>query len=141
MARAFFVLFLVTFIFQVQAHPLSFLRKFSATSQDGGWLWGWVWGAESSVSVMDREPPLIFHSRPAAFGPELEEQLLGYVILMSSFTTSCATDDATLVDHHPNPGCPKLCISGPHRPDPGESWIALVQRGHCAFVEKVGVLI
>ncbi|OJA17763.1 hypothetical protein AZE42_04861 [Rhizopogon vesiculosus] len=136
MARAFFVLLLL--IFQVQAHhPLSFLRKFSATSQEGGWLWGWVWGAESSISVVDRSPPLTFHSRPAAFGLELDEPLLGYVIPMSSFTTSCATNDTILVDHHSNSGCPELCISGPHRPDPGESWIALVQRGHCAFVDKV----
>lgn len=140
MARAFFILFLGVFVFQVQAHPLSFLRVLSATSQEGGWLWGWVWGAESSVSVVDRSPPLTFHSRPAAFGLELDEPLLGYVIPMFSFTTLCATNDATLADRYSNSGCPKLCISGPHRPDPGESWIALVQRGHCAFVDKVSVL-
>ncbi|KAG1742315.1 uncharacterized protein EDB91DRAFT_1052076 [Suillus paluster] len=131
------VLLLLFFVIQVYAHPLSFLRKLSATSQEGGWLWGWVWGAESSVSVVDRSPPLTFHSRPAAFGLQLEEPLLGYVIPMSSFTTLCPSDDTTLVDHHSNPGCPKLCISGPHQPDPSESWIALVQRGHCTFVDKV----
>ncbi|KAG0703763.1 hypothetical protein DFH29DRAFT_914929 [Suillus ampliporus] len=137
MARVSFVLLLLFCVIQVYARPSSFLRKLSATSQEGGWLWGWVWGAESSVSVVDRSPPLTFHSRPAAFGLELEEPLLGYVIPMSSFTTPCPSDDTTLVDHHSNSGCPKLCISGPHQPDPSESWIALVQRGHCAFVEKV----
>lgn len=139
MARASLVLLLLFFVIQVYAHPhpLSFLRKLSATSQEGGWLWGWVWGAESSVSVVDRSPPLTFHSRPAAFGRELQEPLLGYVIPMSSFTTSCAGNDTSLEDRHSNSGCPKLCISGPHQPDPSESWIALVQRGHCAFVDKV----
>jgi hypothetical protein len=141
MALAFSALLMVMFVFQVQAHPLSFLHKLSATSQEGGWLWGWVWGAESTVSVVDRSPPLTFHSRPADFGLVLDEPLLGYVIPMSSFTTPCATNDATLVDRHSNSGCPKLCIYGPHRPDPGESWIALVQRGHCAFVDKVSGLI
>lgn len=137
MTRVSLVLLLLFFVIQVYAHPLSFLRKLSATSQEGGWLWGWVWGAESSVSVVDRTPPLTFHSRPAAFGRELKDPLLGYVIPLSSFTTSCPGNDTSLVDRHSNSGCPKLCISGPHQPDPSESWIALVQRGHCSFVDKV----
>lgn len=137
MARASLLFLLLFFVIQGHAHPLSFLHKLSATSQEGGWLWGWVWGAESSVSVVDRSPPLNFHSRPAAFGRELRDQLLGYVIPLSSFTTSCPSNDTSLVDHHSNSGCPKLCISGPHQPDPSESWIALVQRGHCSFVDKV----
>ncbi|KAG2362938.1 hypothetical protein BDR07DRAFT_1405536 [Suillus spraguei] len=137
MARASLVLLLLFSVTQVYAHPFSFLRKLSATSQEGGWLWGWVWGAESTVSVVDRSPPLTFHSRPAAFGRELKDPLLGYVIPLSSFTTSCPSNDTSLVDRHSNSGCPKLCISGPHQPDPSESWIALVQRGHCSFVAKV----
>jgi E3 ubiquitin-protein ligase RNF13/E3 ubiquitin-protein ligase RNF167 len=37
-----------------------------------------------------------------------------------------------------NTGCPRLCISGPHKPDSNETWIALVQRGGgCEFVKKV----
>lgn len=141
MARASLLFLLLFFVIQGHAHPLSFLHKLSATSQEGGWLWGWVWGAESSVSVVDRSPPLNFHSRPAAFGRELRDQLLGYVIPLSSFTTSCPSNDTSLVDHHSNSGCPKLCISGPHQPDPSESWIALVQRGHCSFVDKVNVIV
>jgi len=141
MACTLFVLLLGILVFQVQAHPLSFLHKFSATSQEGGWLWGWVWGAESFVSVPDRSPPLTFHSRPADFGLELQESLLGYVIPMSSFTTPCATNNTTPEGHHSNSGCPKLCINGPRRPDLGESWIALVQRGHCSFVDKVSMLV
>jgi E3 ubiquitin-protein ligase RNF13/E3 ubiquitin-protein ligase RNF167 len=141
MARASLLLLLLFFTIQVHAHPLSFLRKLSATSQEGGWLWGWVWGAESSVSVVDRSPPLTFYSRPAAFGRELKDPLLGYVIPLSSFTTSCPSSNTLLVDHHSNSGCPELCISGPHQPDPSESWIALVQRGRCSFVDKVNVLV
>lgn len=137
MARASLLFLLLFFVIQGHAHPLSFLRKLSATSQEGGWLWGWVWGAESSVSVVDRSPPLDFNSRPAAFGRELRDQLLGYVIPLSSFTTSCPSNDTSLVDRHSNSGCPKLCIIGPHQPDPSESWIALVQRGRCSFVDKV----
>ncbi|KAG1748570.1 hypothetical protein EDB19DRAFT_1893679 [Suillus lakei] len=128
MARVSLVLLLFFFVIQVYAHPLSFLHKLSATSQEGGWF---------SVSVVDRSPPLTFHSRPAGFGRELDNPLLGYVIPLSSFTTSCPGSDTSLVDRHSNSGCPKLCISGPHQPDPSESWIALVQRGHCAFVDKV----
>lgn len=137
MSRASLVLLLLFSVVQVYAHPFSFLRKLSATSQEGGWLWGWVWGAESTVSVVDRSPPLTFHSRPAAFGRELKDPLLGYVIPLSSFTTSCPSNDTSLVDRYSNSGCPKLCIRGPHQPDPSESWIALVQRGHCSFVDKV----
>ncbi|KAG2101077.1 uncharacterized protein F5147DRAFT_709712 [Suillus discolor] len=137
MARASLVLLLLFFVIQVYAQPFSFLRKLSATSQEGSWLWGWVWGAESSVSVVDRSPPLTFRSRPASFGRELKEPLLGYVIPLSSFTTPCPGNDTSLVDRHLNLGCPKLCIYGPHQPDPSESWIALLQRGQCSFVDKV----
>lgn len=37
----------------------------------------------------------------------------------------------------PNLGCPDLCLSGDIQPDPAETWIALVQRGDCPFVQKV----
>ncbi|KAJ7228297.1 hypothetical protein GGX14DRAFT_412548 [Mycena pura] len=99
------------------------------------WLWGWAWGAESTVSVVDRSPIVSFASRPAAFGAEIIDPILGYVIPLSSFTVPCATGASLLPS---NTGCPHLCISGPHQPDPAETWIALVQRGGgCEFVKKV----
>ncbi|KAG9315857.1 hypothetical protein JVU11DRAFT_3506 [Chiua virens] len=76
--------FLVAFLF------LLLHTSLSPTSIESSWLWGWVWGAESSVSVVDRSPPLTFRSRPAAFGPEFGDPLLGYVIPLSAFTTPCS---------------------------------------------------
>ncbi|KAI9573668.1 hypothetical protein HD554DRAFT_2012982 [Boletus coccyginus] len=108
------------------------LYKFSPTSPEGGWLWGWVWGSECSVSVVDRSPPLSFPSRPATFGPDLDDPLLGYVLPLSSFTAPCPSS----LHNASNSGCPPLCQIGPHRPGPKEPWIALVQRGHCSFVDK-----
>ncbi|KAJ7129317.1 hypothetical protein C8R44DRAFT_776496 [Mycena epipterygia] len=98
------------------------------------WLWGWAWGAESTVSVVDRSPVLSFASRPAAFGAEINDPILGYVIPLSSFTVPCAGNTSLLPS---NTACPRLCIAGPHQPDPSETWIALVQRGGCEFVKKV----
>ncbi|KAJ7126381.1 hypothetical protein C8R43DRAFT_705371 [Mycena crocata] len=116
------------------------------------WLWGWAWGAESTVSVVDRSPVVSFASRPAAFGAEINDPILGYVIPLSSvwlavpqllryqfkhrlqFTVPCSANSSLLPS---NIGCPRLCISGPHQPDPSETWIALVQRGGCEFVKKV----
>jgi len=126
---------LIVLVCVLQVHS-SLVSKFSATSAEGSWLWGWVWGAESTVSVVDRTPPLTFHSRPATFGPPLENPLLGYVIPLSSFTTRCPQNDTSANAEHPNSGCPVLCQSGDHHPDPTESWIALVQRGQCPFVDK-----
>ncbi|KAG6836703.1 hypothetical protein H0H93_004679 [Arthromyces matolae] len=80
------------------------------------WLWGWAWGAET------------------AFGAEIHDAILGYVIPLSSFTTQCASTDA-LSFPQPNTGCPNLCTKGPNQPT--EPWIALVQRGECEFVKKV----
>ncbi|KAJ6539717.1 hypothetical protein B0H19DRAFT_1180269 [Mycena capillaripes] len=100
------------------------------------WLWGWAWGAESTVSVVDRSPILSFASRPAAFGAEINDPILGYVIPLSSFTVPCTSNNESLLPS--NTGCPRLCISGPNHPDPSEAWIALVQRGGgCEFVKKV----
>ncbi|KAH7914249.1 hypothetical protein BJ138DRAFT_1210048 [Hygrophoropsis aurantiaca] len=137
MARAPMVLLLIlVYVLQVYSHPMTFLiHKLSPTSPEGNWLWGWVWGAESTVSIVDRSPPLTFHSRPAAFGAELHDPLLGYVIPLSSFTKPCKAN--TTFDGTSNSGCPPLCVDGTHEPDPTETWIALVQRGGCAFVEKV----
>ncbi|KIJ17637.1 hypothetical protein PAXINDRAFT_167643 [Paxillus involutus ATCC 200175] len=139
MPRSLLVLLLILFMSALQAHSAraNLLHKFSATSAEGSWLWGWVWGAESSVSIVDRSPPLTFHSRPAAFGPQLEDPLLGYVIPLSSFTSPCLRNDALSGHSTSNSGCSPLCPVGPYHPDPKESWIALVQRGHCPFVDKV----
>ncbi|KAL4064164.1 hypothetical protein V8B97DRAFT_2026133 [Scleroderma yunnanense] len=136
MVRASVLAFLIVLVCAVRVHS-SLVGKFSATSVEGSWLWGWVWGAESSVSVVDRSPPLTFHSRPATFGPTLENPLLGYVIPLSSFTSQCPPNDTSTNAELSNSGCPILCQSGDHHPDPTESWIALVQRGHCPFVDKV----
>ena len=69
----------------------------------------------------------------AAFGAEIDDPLLGYVIPLSSFTVPCSYDSTS--HHTDNSGCPDLCISGPN--EPTEAWIALVQRGKCEFVNKV----
>lgn len=141
----------------VQAHSSGhptlsgWLRKVTAASSDGGWLWGWAWGADSTVSVVERSPPVYFTSRPASFGPLIEEAVNGYGIPMSAFTEPCPDDKdgksgggdwptglgEGLVPGK-NVGCPKLCLSAGHDgPEPSESWIAIVQRGQCQFVEKV----
>ncbi|KAJ7902384.1 hypothetical protein B0H13DRAFT_2252073 [Mycena leptocephala] len=114
--------------------PVSVASNVSIKSERS-WLWGWAWGAESTVSVVDRFPILSFASRPAAFGIEIVDPILGYVIPLSSFTAPCASNASLLPV---NTGCPRLCISGPHKPDSKETWIALVQRGGgCEFVKKV----
>ncbi|TFY80818.1 hypothetical protein EWM64_g3192 [Hericium alpestre] len=112
---------------------------------DHSWLWGWAWGADSTVSVVDRFPPISFLARPASFGMELIDPLLGYVIPLNTFTAQCPDDDDDQKSNststlgwrsRPNTGCPKLCIVGPHVPEGIESWIALVQRGSCQFADK-----
>ncbi|PPQ92827.1 hypothetical protein CVT25_004315 [Psilocybe cyanescens] len=109
--------------------------KFEAKS-DRTWLWGWAWGTESTVSVVDRSPVVSFPSRPAAFGAEINDPLLGYIIPLSSFTTPCpANVNASGIALPSNSGCPDLCLNGSERPT--ETWIALVQRGKCEFVKKV----
>ncbi|KAL1665428.1 hypothetical protein GGF50DRAFT_100516 [Schizophyllum commune] len=122
----------------IRAFSIADTPEFLATSvfnskSEKSWLWGWAWGAESTVSVVDRTPAVRFASRPAAFGAEIKEPILGYVIPLSSFTVPCAANTTTLE----NWGCPKLCLAGDKSPEPSETWIALVQRGKCEFVKKV----
>ena len=123
----------------VRSHPVNAPELHLKSERS--WLWSWAWGAENKVSIVDRSPPVSFVSRPAAFGPELNQPLLGYVIPLSSFTVPCATQcnvSSSSSDEPPtNLGCPPLCISGSHVPDQGDTWIALVQRGECEFVSKV----
>ncbi|KAF8895605.1 hypothetical protein BD779DRAFT_1609113 [Infundibulicybe gibba] len=119
----------------IHAHPVNSTpdRLFYTSKTEKSWLWGWAWGAESRVSVLDHAPILSFPSRPAAFGAEIVDPILGYIIPLSSFTVPCVRESTTYPP--PNPGCPDLCLSGPSRPS--ETWIALVQRGQCEFVKKV----
>ncbi|KAG6915628.1 hypothetical protein DXG01_010667 [Tephrocybe rancida] len=126
------------FVYQSHSQPVEFVNNsidlpFSAKSERS-WLWGWAWGAESTVSVVDRNPVVSFPSRPAAFGAEIHDAILGYVIPLSSFTAPCAPTESFTFPT-PNTGCPDLCPSGPKHPT--EPWIALVQRGQCEFVKKV----
>lgn len=44
-------------------HPTNSFRAKS----ERAWLWGWAWGTESTVSVVDRSPILSFPSRPGGF--------------------------------------------------------------------------
>ncbi|KAH9980154.1 hypothetical protein BGW80DRAFT_1248434 [Lactifluus volemus] len=87
-----------------RAHPFFSFRL------DQSWLWGWAWGTDTTVSVVDRSPPVIFLSRPAGFGADLSDPLLGYVIPLNAID--------------------------PNIPERLEPWIALVQRGACQFVSK-----
>lgn len=129
------------------------------------WLWGIMWGDDSAVTVVDRTPVLSFDARPAAFGPIAD--VLGYLIRVEDFSEPCGDDDdddggGSGIDR-PLPGgwlpgggeyeyddddemawarearegCPKLCVQGPHEPRETETWIALVMRGGCPFVDKV----
>ncbi|KAF8964430.1 hypothetical protein BDZ97DRAFT_1816540 [Flammula alnicola] len=124
-------LLFITIASPVEQHPNDI--SFSAKS-DRTWLWGWAWGTESTVSVVDRSPVVSFPSRPAAFGAEINDPLLGYVIPLSSFTIPCKAN-YTQSSVPRNWGCPDLCLSGTQQPT--EPWIALVQRGKCEFVKKV----
>jgi len=134
-------IFVFALILNVRAEslPLRWTRKASAvvqSFQDQSWLWGWAWGPDSTVSIVDRSPPVTFSSRPAGFGAELSDPLLGYVIPLNSFTVSCSNDTVTSSIDQPNLGCPRLCSVDPNIPERLEPWIALVQRGTCQFVSK-----
>ncbi|KAF9060965.1 hypothetical protein BDP27DRAFT_1338910 [Rhodocollybia butyracea] len=107
---------------------------FHSMKSESGWL-GWAWGADSTVTVVDRSPVVSFSSRPAAFGSEISSPILGYVLPLNSFTKPCIPSSS--FKPSPNVGCPTLCFDGPNSPDPSEPWIALVQRGKCEFVNKV----
>ena len=134
-------IFILALALQARAHPFSFLWLRKASSavqnfQDQSWLWGWAWGSDSIVSVVDRSPLVTFLSRPAGFGAELSDPLLGYVIPLNSFTVPCSNITPTSHIYSPNLGCPSLCSIDPNIPERLEPWIALVQRGACQFVSK-----
>lgn len=150
---------LVLYFFTIpttHAHPLTWLRKFTLShspisgspgAQEGGsWLWGWAWASDGTVSVVDRSPATTFPARPASFGMYLSDPMLGHVIPLSSFTAPCPSSNKSTTfgvtwarwkfAADPVFGCPDLCVTGEHAPDSTETWIALVQRGGCPFVEK-----
>lgn len=155
------VLFFV-YLFAVPAkhlYPALWLRKFTLPNPIGGhneegssWLFGWVWANDGTVSVVDKSPAVTFPARPASFGMELIDPLLGYVIPLSAFTGPCPPPNISQTysppvmlgkwaskwkfDADPVLGCPDLCANDSRRPDQEEKWIALVQRGGCPFVEK-----
>ncbi|TFY69466.1 hypothetical protein EVJ58_g361 [Rhodofomes roseus] len=139
MVHLFALLALSGLVLESRSQPADWLRKFAVDGRDeSSWLWGWAWAADGTVSVVDRSPPVTFPARPASFGAELSDPLLGYVLPLTAFTVPCDDPDSNLTHHRADPtlGCPQLCVRGPHTPDPSESWIALVQRGGCPFVEK-----
>lgn len=83
-----------------RAFPISdglLFRLSQVTSQtsERGVFFSW-WGLDSSVSIVDRSPPITFTARPASFGRELEDPLLGYVIPLNAFTVPCEDDDPEL---------------------------------------------
>ncbi|EMD39753.1 hypothetical protein CERSUDRAFT_112039 [Gelatoporia subvermispora B] len=139
-----FVVFFSQVALAARSIHVDWIRKISSTVRDeGAWLWGWGWPTDGSVSIVDRTPPVSFPARPASFGKELADPLLGYVLPLSVFTAPCPQEPANSTSGahvkwaaDSTFGCPDLCIVGPHFPDPSEAWIALVQRGGCPFVEK-----
>lgn len=62
-------------------------------ASERGIFFSW-WGLDSSVSIVDRSPPITFTARPASFGQELEDPLLGYVIPLDAFTVPCDEVDS-----------------------------------------------
>lgn len=49
------------------ARPLETNQSPIFAESDRGWLWGWTWGTESTVSVIDHNPVVSFPSRPGEF--------------------------------------------------------------------------
>ncbi|KAJ8480662.1 hypothetical protein ONZ51_g6509 [Trametes cubensis] len=133
----------VVLVPRVDSHRPDWLRRFTPSSRDdSNWLWSWAWASDGTVSIVDRSPPVTFPARPASFGAELIDPLLGYVIPLASFTAPCPYDSHNSTERRhpfdPDPvfGCPDLCVSDGSEREPTDTWIALVQRGGCPFVEK-----
>ena len=55
--------FLITIAKPLEVLPNTGLKVKSERT----WLWGWAWGTESTVSVVDRTPMVSFSSRPGTF--------------------------------------------------------------------------
>jgi hypothetical protein len=148
MTRLFLLPLLLLPALLAQAHPLDWLPR-SYDQSDRAWsYWSILWATDQTVTVV-RNEPVSFIARPALFGSAINHPLLGYVIPLDAFTAPCANTskpieagDGSGHEHGPhgedgpNDGCPRLCVIGSHVPDPAEPWIALVQRGNCAFAHK-----
>lgn len=127
-----------------QSHPLQWWPRTSETGTPAWSFFGLLFLPDARVTVV-RNEPVTFAARPATFGGALARSRLGYVIPLSAFTRPCAgiadeeefmMGNDTLAEETKNLGCPRLCTIGEYVPDPSEPWIALVQRGECAFVDK-----
>lgn len=68
------------------------LSQVKSQTTERGIFFSW-WGLDSSVSIVDRSPPITFTARPASFGQNLEDPLLGYVIPLDAFTVPCEEVD------------------------------------------------
>ena len=80
--------------FPIDEGVLFRLSQVKAQNSERGIFFSW-WGLDSSVSIVDRSPPIAFTARPASFGLSLEEPLLGYVIPLDAFTVPCEKDNST----------------------------------------------
>ena len=78
--------------FPIRDNLLFRLSQARSQASERGIFFSW-WGLDSSVSIVDRSPPLTFTARPASFGLNLEEPLLGYVIPLDAFTVPCDEED------------------------------------------------
>ena len=79
---------LLAHAFPIRDGLLSRLSQARVQNSERGIFFTW-WGLDSSVSIVDRSPPITFTARPASFGLNLEEPLLGYVIPLDAFTVPC----------------------------------------------------
>jgi hypothetical protein len=83
---------LLAHAFPIRDGLLFRLSQVRAQHSERGIFFSW-WGLDSSVSIVDRSPPITFTARPASFGHDLEDPLLGYVIPLDAFTIPCGEDD------------------------------------------------
>jgi len=83
---------LLAHAFPIHDGLLSRLSQVGTQNSERGLFFSW-WGLDSSVSIVDRSPPITFAARPASFGLNLEEPLLGYVIPLDAFTVPCEKGD------------------------------------------------
>ena len=87
--------FVLAHAFPISDGLLFRLSQVTSQTSERGVFFSW-WGLDSSVSIVDRSPPITFTARPASFGRELEDPLLGYVIPLNAFTVPCEDDDPEL---------------------------------------------
>ena len=83
---------LLAHAFPIHDGLLSRFSQVKSHNSERGIFFSW-WGLDSSVSIVDRSPPITFTARPASFGLNLEEPLLGYVIPLDAFTVPCDEED------------------------------------------------